>query len=436
MGIFGIARGPRGGQAAKELRKQANHGTVIMGWGRLWAIILLVFFSAGALVTLAGVPMQHIAAAIEAGQPPNVAEAITSATILALVIGMDLAMIIATMMIRAMRARGKTFADWWGYLALALFVGAIEALTFGVMIVNNEHPQGFVAWALVVARSLAVPVCAVFLSLVSNLPITPNDVRAKLQIEAGQGLMAYLEEAVQTGKADPSALFAFFGLVNDTSAMEQQGWEVRVQEALARLTPDSARVELERRVSEAERLANEAITQAKADAIEWTSRALTSLLATGNLPDWLVEARPELADITLSKTAISRGKRAPNSQPKVPQSRTDGQRLFLANLELSPAKAPDKKRGVWLKSPDIVTLSGGLILKEDATKLAQRLGLEAMKDGTTPRDGLAYIAPLEAIMRELIERHKVSEAAAMAWASLPQGSDNAEPIQFPSARQA
>src|SRR5579885_1706994 len=142
MSILGMARGTRGGQAAKELRKQANHGTVIMGWGRLWAIILLVFFSAGALVTLAGVPMQHIAAAIEAGQPPNVAEAITSATILALVIGMDLAMIIATMMIRAMRARGKGWREWWGYLALALFVGAIEALTFGVMIVNNEHPQG------------------------------------------------------------------------------------------------------------------------------------------------------------------------------------------------------------------------------------------------------------------------------------------------------
>jgi glutathione S-transferase len=167
--------------------------------------------------------------------------------------------------------------------------------------------------------------------------------------------MAYLEEAVQTGKADPSALFAFFGRLNDTSAKEQQGWEMvgdaSVQEALARLTPDAVRSELERRVTEAERQANVAVTQAKADAIEWTSRALTSLLATGKLPDWLVEARPELADITLSKTAASRRKGVANSAPKQPQSRAEALRLFLHSLDLSPAKAPEKKRGVWIKKP-------------------------------------------------------------------------------------
>lgn len=104
-----------------------------MGWGRLYAVILLVFFSAGALVTLAGVPIQHIVTALETGQAVNATEAITSATILALVIGMDLAMIIASMMTRAVRARGKQFGEWWSYLVLVVFVGTIEALTFGMM---------------------------------------------------------------------------------------------------------------------------------------------------------------------------------------------------------------------------------------------------------------------------------------------------------------
>lgn len=405
------------GHAARELRKAANHGTVMMAWGRLWAIILLVFFSAGALVTLAGVPIQHIATAVQHGQPFNIAEAITTATILALVIGMDLAMVIATMMIRAFRARGKTFADWWGYLVLALFVGAIEALTFGVMIVNNEHPTGAVAWLLVVARSLAVPVCAVFLSLVSNLPVTPNDVRAKLQIEAGQGLMAYLEEAVQTGKADPSALFAFFGLVNDTAAMEQSGWEVRVQEALARLSPDAVRSDLERRVVDAEAKAKNAIMRAKEDAIDMTSRALTSLLAGGMLPEWLVEARPELAEISLAKTRQTTRKGGAIASAKTPQSRADAMRFFLNSLEISPAKAPDKKRGIWVKSTDINALIGDAKLPESATKLAARLGNNAT-------DGTAYIARLDDVMSQLIAYHCVPEAIAQAWTMLPQSGGN------------
>jgi hypothetical protein len=319
-------------------------------------------------------------------------------------------------------------------------VGAIEALTFGVMIVNNEHPIGLMAWLLVVARSLAVPVCAVFLSLVSNLPVTPGDVRAKLQIEAGQGLMAYLEEAVQTGKADPSALFAFFGLVNDTNAMEQSGWEIRVQEALARLTPDAVMSELERRVVEAERSAKDAMTQAKADAIEWTSRALTSLLATGNLPEWLLEARPELADITLAKTRVTARKGANNAVAKMPETRADAQRFFLASLDITPAKAPNNKRGIWIRSSDILVLNGGANMPESATKLAERLGKTSGKDGVSPRDGTAYIARLDDVMSQLFAYHCVPDDVANAWATVLQsgadGDDKAAPIDLQSRRQA
>lgn len=419
------------GQAAKELRRAANHGAVIMAWGRFWAMVLLVFFSLGALVTLAGVPMQHIATAIETHQPINVTEAITSATILALVIGMDLAMVIATMMIRALRIRGKTFADWWGYLVLALFVGSVEALTFGVMIVQNEHPVGIVAWLLVGARSVAVPVCAVFLSLVANLPVTPNDVRTKLQIRAGEGLMAYLEMAVQTGMADPSALFSFFGLVNDPRAMEQPGWEVKVQEALARLSPDAVHSELKQRATAAEEKLAETIAQTKErieaaeerayeQAIEWTSRAITALASGADLPDWLLEARPELAGITLGKRTTTRGKASPNGGLSAPKSPSDAKRMFLDSLGISPAKAPDNKRGIWVRSSDIPTLSAGAIAKEEATAMARRLGDSA-------RDGLPYIALLDAVMSELMERHKLSEATAKEWASITHsGEDTGE----------
>lgn len=178
------------GQAAKELRKAANHGAVIMAWGRLWAVLLLIFFSAAALDTLAGAPIQRIVTAIQLHQPIDITDAITAISTFGLVIGMDLAMIIATMLIRGMIARGKTFGDWWWLFALAAFVAVIEALTFGMMIAESEHPNTLVGWIVLVLRSLAVPVCAVFLSLVTNLPVTPDDISKKIQIESGNGVLA------------------------------------------------------------------------------------------------------------------------------------------------------------------------------------------------------------------------------------------------------
>jgi hypothetical protein len=266
--------------------------------------------------------------------------------------------------------------------------------------------------------------------------VTPNDVRAKLQIEAGQGLMAYLEEAVQTGKADPSALFAFFGLVNDTAAMEQSGWEVRVQEALARLTPDAIRVELEQRAAHAEqRLVeiiettkqqlSEAEAAAKEQAIEITTRALTALLATGNLPEWLLEARPELEGIALTKSRVSTRKAAANSGPRMPTTRADALRFFLSSLDISPAK----HWGIWIPSSGISVLNGGATMPETPTELAKMLGKGA-------KDGAAYIAPLDKVTERLFAYHCVPESVANAWLSLPQSGDNAEPIDLQSRRQA
>ena len=180
------------------------------------------------------------------------------------------------------------------------------------------------------------------------------------------------------------------------------------------------RAELERRIAEAERAASAAIAEAKEQAIEMTSRALTALATGADLPEWLTQARPELAGITLGKRPVARGKAVTNGGPSVPKSPSDAKRMLLDNLGISPAKTPDKKRGIWIRSSDIGTLSAGSIAKEEATAMARRLG-----DGA--RDGLPYIAPLDAIMQELMERHKLSEATAKEWANITQsGEDTGE----------
>ena len=425
-----LRRGGRG-TAARELRKAANHGVVIMAWGRVWAVLLLMFFSAAALDTLAGAPIKRLATAVQSHRPIDITDAITVASTLGLVIGMDLAMVIATMLIRGMVARGKTFRQWWWLFALAAFVAVIEALTFGMMIAQSEHPHTWVDWLVLILRALAVPVCAVFLSLVSNLPVTPDDIRNKIQIESGNGVMADLEAKMAAGQADPSALWALFTFIGDEVARTQPDWADRVQNYIRQLSPDTIRAELEQRIAAAEQKLAETITTANeriaaaeeaaiAQAIELASRAFTAALAGATLPDWLTEARPELATITLGKRGIARGNMGAYAITKATQSPADARRFFLHSLGLSPAKAPDKSRRIWVKSTDIVTLSGDLISREEATRLAERLGKEASKDGVSPRDGLPYIAPLDTVMRELSERHKLSEAVTNAWANVPQ----------------
>lgn len=432
------------GQAARELRRAANHGAVIMAWGRVWAVLLLVFFSAAALDTLAGTPIRRLALALQLHQPLDVTDAITAASTLGLVIGMDLAMVIATMLIRGMVARGKTFADWWWLFLLVAFVAVIEALTFGMMIAESEHPQTGVQWVVLILRALAVPVCAVFLSLVSNLPVTPDDISKKIQIESGNGVLADVEAKMSAGKADPSALWALFTFIGDEHARTQPDWADRVQEYIRQLDPDTIRAALEHRAATAEQRLAETIAQAKqqvteaqasvkAQAIEMTSRALTSLIAGGNLPDWLIEARPELADISLAKRPVARGKGGGIPTSKAPQSRPDAMRFFLHSLDITPAKAPDKKRGIWVKSSDIARMIGAHKLPESATELVKRLG-------SNERDGTAYIARLEDVMPALIAYHCVDDDVLNAWTMVPQSGgdsgDNGAVIPFDSRRQA
>lgn len=448
--MLSLRRGNHG-QAARELRKAANHGAVIMAWGRVWAVLLLVFFSAAALDTLAGAPIRRIATALQLHQPIDATDAITASSTLGLVIGMDLAMVIATMLIRGMVARGKGFGDWWWLFGLAAFVAVIEALTFGMMIAESEHPQTWVAWLVLILRAMAVPVCAVFLSLVTNLPVTADDISKKIQIESGNGVLADVETKMAQGTADPSALWALFTFIGDEAARAQPDWADKVQEYIRQLNPDTIRAALEQRVTTAEQRLAETIAQAKQQvsdaiastedrAIEMTSRALTSLLAGGMLPDWLLEARPELADISLTKTRTTARKGANNAAPSMPKSPADAMRFFLASFDISPAKAPDKKRGIWIKSSDIPALIGEHSLPESPTKLAERLGKAAMKGETSPRDGTAYIARLEDVMSQLIAYHCVEDSVMNAWAMVPTTSgdsdDKGAVIPFDTRRQA
>jgi len=76
-------------------------------------------------------------------------------------------------------------------------------------------------------------------------------------------------------------------------------------------------------------------------------------------------------------------------------------------------------RGGWVKKSDIVTLSGGLVTDEEATKIAKSLGKGYMY-------ATSYAAPLTDVLKELSERnklHSVAQAYMIASAKTADTSD-------------
>ena len=417
---------------ARQLLQSATkgHGVFMARVGQAWAFPSLLAFSVGAFIKLGG----------DGLLPEDIATiARISATIVLLISGV-LALEIALFSIGDAIARRRfTWRMAWD-IALVFVVAPLETWTL-YLLITGQPANGPVD---LMRAAEAVMATAYLATLIIQPPSDREFVRL-IGSRAGE-LTATKLELIPLDDVGMGRLYRVQAVANDESLSwsERADKLVGVMEELAPGEQERAHqrriAALEQRAMEAERAATDAVTAAKERAIEMTSRALTSLLAGGMLPDWLTEARPELADITLTKRPVSRGKAAGIPTAKAPQSRTDAMRFFLHSLDITPAKAPDKMRGIWLKSSDIPALIGEHRLPESPTKLAERLGKAATKGETAPRDGTAYIARLEDVMPALIAYHCVDDSVLEAWANVPQSNadtgDNGAVIPFDSRRQA
>jgi len=193
--------------------------------------------------------------------------------------------------------------------------------------------------------------------------------------------------------------------------------EVRVQaEATITAVREEAQRQMEATQAEARQhieTTQRQIEQANASATQRALDAILALVAGGTLPDWLTAQRPDLADFTLASVAGSgAGRRSSGSGGKsgAGSTRVERQRAFLVEQGIEPSSAPEGRRGVWLRASDLATLTGGRSGSERPQDLIRRLG-----DGATV--GRNLVAPFEPVMRELSERHLLSDAARMWWTS-------------------
>lgn len=441
--------------AKRALKRATSHGAAMLAFARLWSIPLMIFFSIGALVTLGWTPLQHNIALYLAGQPLDYVELAGLAVTVVFVIGMDVAMIVAAVMLRNAQNRQARFGETWHLWFVMVSVGALEAATFITMVEGYEHPQTVAAWALLVGRGVMAPIIAIFLSLAGEQPVSHRDVRHLLQVRSGEGLLSMLESTLSGDggrEADMAQLFSFFTLVNGdvgTTQAEQDAWYGNVMATMERMVPASARALAQREIEQTQFQAAQDVAQARAEAqrqIETAQRqveaattaatqrtldAILSLVATGALPDWLIEQRPDLAGFSLAQLAgganggNGRGRNGKggvgglSSLPaREPASQAERVRRWLAEQGIEPCRAPEGKRGVWLRVADVETLTAGhASASETHQSLVKRLGGSQVV-------GRALVAPFEPVMRELYERHLLTDEARVWWVAQSQSGDD------------
>jgi hypothetical protein len=182
----------------RQLNAVAKEGEGLARVAHGSAVAMLVLFSAGSLVALAG----DSVAAIASGHV-TIPAAIAAGVSALLVLAMDVSMVYAASQLRLLAVRRQSAGSGLHRVVL-IAVAVLEAATYAYMSWRYEQPGDGVAWALIVARALAAPLLSVYLSLARALPVTGRDILQLAERLAAEGVLRDIAHIA----ADPAATLA------------------------------------------------------------------------------------------------------------------------------------------------------------------------------------------------------------------------------------
>lgn len=168
----------------RQLNATAKEGALLARVAHLCAFLMLLLFSLGSLVALAGDSVQAIASG-HVTLPAIIAAGVSTL----LVACMDTAMIYAASILRLLAVRHADKAEGRLHRWVLGVVAILEAGTYGYMSFRYETPHDGVAWALIGARALAAPMLSVYLSLARPLPVMARDMLALAERISGEGVL-------------------------------------------------------------------------------------------------------------------------------------------------------------------------------------------------------------------------------------------------------
>jgi len=445
-GLIGGLRVFLFGEKQEELGV-TDHGAWVRKVARALSLPLMFLFSFGALMQLAGNAIRadvrtYQLHGIGALDPVSVFQTFI---ILALIFGMDIVMIKHAFSWRDKSSLNKPFGECVGDAFYVLFIGAIEGITFGMMLANQEHPHDLGAWLMVIFRAAAAPVVAIDLSMTGERVPTKDEMKTSLAVEVGGAMKTIFQNIRlgQLGLKDLPVLYPLFGhLLGGYTDKDKQSDDIlmqRINAVMPGAVESMARQEVENAKREArdeiERIQRQ-IQQQQAESARKVPAAILAVLGTGEWPEWVTLEFPELAGMDMAK--MFKGSRKPSASqglPGVQRKPRDELGALLAALSVDPERVKDlwkkapsgeklttKARGIWVTTEDVAKLSDGTLPDDYVSSTISSQG-QGYKFGTM------YAAPARAVIQSLGSLGKL-HPSLLDWFSRQQskgqGDDKGE----------
>lgn len=186
-----------------------KQGTWLARAGHWCAVALIVLFSFGSLVALAGDALVRV---VTLGlNPATIPPAITLGVSWLVVVAMDVAMIIAANTLRTLNTRRALPEEKRVHVWVMAVVALLESATYTYMSAKYEHPADAFAWGLIVLRAAMAPVLSIYLSMARPLPVGPRDILYQAELAAGAGMIRDVIQAAHNPDAPLVEKMALFG---------------------------------------------------------------------------------------------------------------------------------------------------------------------------------------------------------------------------------
>lgn len=187
----------------RSIRDIERQGSGMARIAHFFAVLLVVLFSLGSLVSLSGDSLTAVLAQWHATHALNIPAAISIAVSTLLVVAMDVGMLYSALMLRLLATRRAAKAEKRVHCTVMFGVALLESATYAYMGAVYEHPQDIVAWLLILSRALAAPLLSIYLSMARPLPVTSRDILAQAELASGMGV---LRDVVRHASDETAAL--------------------------------------------------------------------------------------------------------------------------------------------------------------------------------------------------------------------------------------
>jgi hypothetical protein len=191
------------GEQVKRARV-SDHGALMRGLGRAWAIPMTLVFSCGALITLGQSQIAALVSQYQHHQPLDYVTLALLAITFVIVGGMDLTLLNSAVELRDARLRGvDPSKDPYtrGARVRVWLVSLVESATFMAVAYQLDRPPTLqqdvaaclVAWGFILARALTAPVCAMYLATLGKRALVRREMYGNLLLTIGVTIQQIIE---------------------------------------------------------------------------------------------------------------------------------------------------------------------------------------------------------------------------------------------------